>query len=484
MMVFLASLMATGVSVWASMAVADLIEKPSNGTNARHVVVLSDDDETAPKVAEFEDSEAKEGKNCVVMVQVGDGKDDAGSAHATVHWVGNGGDAAEDTAWLGVSIGGVSDSVATDRKLAGKGVMILNVVKGSPADQAGLLENDVILSIGGEPAEGGLGQLVDLVTAHEPGETVEVVVLRDGEEKSIPVELGSRAQTKTFEWKFDMGPFGEMREKIRAHARVLRTDDDGKLSLEDLGDLSDWSVLKELPDSIRAFIPESDDRTVQVWVDNDKKTLKKVVERKDGSSLAIEQEDGGEIVVRRTDGNGEETETRYADEDALQAGDEEAYDAFAHTGHASFIQCDIDLDGDPGFPQINFAFNTDEWKKAASAWRNEVEEQLSAARQAREEAMHGLHEAIEQWKGGGVPGLPRAIQELPAILQRLDVDEALHPFARARYSFHVDEDGKIEARLRKGDSEIVRSFASEEDLARRDETLYRKYQDLMSEDAE
>lgn len=71
------------------------------------------------------------------------------------------------------------------------GVMVSRVEPGSPAEAAGLAVGDVITSVDGEgiasPQKLGLA-----VRSHEPGETVELVVVRDGRALDFDVEVGER----------------------------------------------------------------------------------------------------------------------------------------------------------------------------------------------------------------------------------------------------------------------------------------------------
>lgn len=61
-----------------------------------------------------------------------------------------------------------------------------------PAQAAGLLSNDVITAIDGMPV-GGLGMLLAyLATYTEPGQVIDITVIRNGEFFVLPVELGVR----------------------------------------------------------------------------------------------------------------------------------------------------------------------------------------------------------------------------------------------------------------------------------------------------
>lgn len=61
---------------------------------------------------------------------------------------------------------------------------------GSPAEQAGIMADDEIISVGGVVVESST-ELGEAVRSHEPGEVVDVVVLRDGETQTVPVGLGA-----------------------------------------------------------------------------------------------------------------------------------------------------------------------------------------------------------------------------------------------------------------------------------------------------
>ncbi|WP_395716453.1 PDZ domain-containing protein [Prosthecobacter sp.] len=75
----------------------------------------------------------------------------------------------------------------------GKGVRIIGIATESPAEIAGLRENDVILTIAGEPVD-QFRRVHDLVNKRQPGEVVEVHYLRKNKEESCRVRLASRTK--------------------------------------------------------------------------------------------------------------------------------------------------------------------------------------------------------------------------------------------------------------------------------------------------
>jgi serine protease Do len=68
------------------------------------------------------------------------------------------------------------------------------VIPGSPADKAGLVENDIILEINGEKINDGEGgkSLADLITQYNVGDTLNFKVWHKGEIRNIPITLGER----------------------------------------------------------------------------------------------------------------------------------------------------------------------------------------------------------------------------------------------------------------------------------------------------
>jgi serine protease Do len=111
-------------------------------------------------------------------------------------------------AWLGINGATLTADLAEamDLDAAQEGVLILNVVNGSPADEAGLrggfralnlngerlpIGGDVIVAVDGEDMT-TMVALVELVAGKEPGDTVTLTILRDGEQSDVTVTLGER----------------------------------------------------------------------------------------------------------------------------------------------------------------------------------------------------------------------------------------------------------------------------------------------------
>ena len=68
----------------------------------------------------------------------------------------------------------------------------LAVVPGSPADKAGLIENDILLEIDGVKIQEPDTNLPQLIAKHKVGDTVQLKILRKGKEQLISVKLESQ----------------------------------------------------------------------------------------------------------------------------------------------------------------------------------------------------------------------------------------------------------------------------------------------------
>lgn len=87
-----------------------------------------------------------------------------------------------ETAFLGVQ----AEAVETEGTA---GAQITTVVEESAAEKAGIEVGDVIIGLDGVPIVDFL-DLVAQVRSHQPGETVEILILRDGEEMTVTATLG------------------------------------------------------------------------------------------------------------------------------------------------------------------------------------------------------------------------------------------------------------------------------------------------------
>lgn len=75
------------------------------------------------------------------------------------------------------------------------GALVQEVHPGSPAEEVGLRPGDLIVAVDGKSVdlENDLG---DLISEYEPGDKVELVVIRQGRERTIQVKLGRQPENR------------------------------------------------------------------------------------------------------------------------------------------------------------------------------------------------------------------------------------------------------------------------------------------------
>lgn len=94
--------------------------------------------------------------------------------------------------WLGIQLQEVTTEIAAALGLKDHGgVLVAEVIDGTPAQKGGLVSGDVITAIGGDKVESP-NELSRFVASLSPGEKVKVNVLRDGKDKALNVTLGRR----------------------------------------------------------------------------------------------------------------------------------------------------------------------------------------------------------------------------------------------------------------------------------------------------
>jgi len=136
------------------------------------------------------------------------------------------------TGFLGVYIDEVTPQKAKELSLPGEyGVIVSRVEPGSPADRAGLKENDVIIEFNGIRVEGTL-QLNRLVRETPPGRTVSLRIIRDGKRQEIKATIGSRESAlRDFPFRIEGPDFSVTLPEIHVPRVELRVSSFSRLGM-------------------------------------------------------------------------------------------------------------------------------------------------------------------------------------------------------------------------------------------------------------
>lgn len=96
-----------------------------------------------------------------------------------------------DGAFFGVFPADLNDDIRQEIGFKGDGVYISDTVDDGPAEEAGIEEDDVILKLDGKAVK-NQADFRAILKSHKPGDKVEALVWRKGEEKTYTVELAER----------------------------------------------------------------------------------------------------------------------------------------------------------------------------------------------------------------------------------------------------------------------------------------------------
>ena len=107
--------------------------------------------------------------------------------------------------WLGVQIQDVDEGMAKALRLKERnGAIISQVIKNSPAEDAGVEEQDVIIAVDGVKVADS-SNLKNLISSGRPDDITKLTVIRDGHERNFIVTLGTRPDEKELAETFRYG---------------------------------------------------------------------------------------------------------------------------------------------------------------------------------------------------------------------------------------------------------------------------------------
>jgi serine protease DegQ len=94
--------------------------------------------------------------------------------------------------WIGVEVDDLSPEMADSYKLAdAKGVLIAGVVRGGPADRAGVRPGDVLVEVN-DKAVPNPSAMLNVVAAVQPGSMATLKLLRNGNPVALKLTVGKR----------------------------------------------------------------------------------------------------------------------------------------------------------------------------------------------------------------------------------------------------------------------------------------------------
>jgi serine protease DegQ len=99
--------------------------------------------------------------------------------------------------WIGVEVQDITPELADSFKLpnGSKGVLIAGVVRGGPADRAGVKPGDILVEVEGKPVLDSSAML-NLVAEAQPGKAALLKVLRNSTAVAVKLTVGKRPKPR------------------------------------------------------------------------------------------------------------------------------------------------------------------------------------------------------------------------------------------------------------------------------------------------
>jgi serine protease DegQ len=94
--------------------------------------------------------------------------------------------------WVGIEVQEITPEIAASFHLkSARGALIAGVLRGGPADRAGIRPGDVLVAVGGEPVQDSTS-LLNLIAALAPGKVAQLRLIRNQAEMQLPVTVEKR----------------------------------------------------------------------------------------------------------------------------------------------------------------------------------------------------------------------------------------------------------------------------------------------------
>jgi hypothetical protein len=352
------------------------------------------------------------------------------------------GEAAGKGAWMGIQVAPVPPALASHVGLRqGEGLMVVNVVVDSPADEAGLKQYDVVISFGKSDVTDELA-FVETVRSHRPGDEVRLQVIRRGKIRRVGMTLGEPMPPGGIVYKYRQAPPALLRDQTvwKLHKGMWQGGPQGWTFVGPQGKLElPRDMMERLQKGLRS----------ELWVGALPGGASfKIVRSRNGKTIEVFNDEHGHIVVVRRKG-GEpgrgqiESKKTFPSAAELKAKDPEAYALYE------------DITSGKGT------------KGAGRRGMGSVSEQI---RREIEAAFAG--------PGANGTDLRKALEKQIRDLVRRQ--EAAGDDDAAR-EFNVDEKGRITVRVRKGADELVMTFESEKAFAEKRPKLHEHYRKLLED---
>ena len=373
--------------------------------------------------------------------------------------------------WIGVRLTPVPAPLAAH--VGGDGLMIANVVNGSPADLAGLDRYDIVLAFDGQKIH-NMEDLVEAIEDVKAGTGAEIIVIRGGDQKVMAVAPGKRPDSGEVEYKYDEPEEDIIDQSLKLRGHTLRPGPGGDWILEELGPMQKLpemlGKLHELHlDDLDIDIDDDDlDFDVKVlpgggvpllWHtddDGDVRIEVRVEVDEDGNVMTIQRDAGGEITVKRVEVDGDELIKSFESEDEFEDEDLDGYRVYRrYLGRRAPAVT-------PRMPQLK------QLGKMRKEFQINVEKKLQEALERSREAHEKAERAMERARA--------RYEKESKVLKRGRA--GTRELSKETITVRM-EDGRITIAVVKDGVEKIYDFENKQELRETEPDLYERVKDIF-----
>ncbi|MCG3136420.1 MAG: hypothetical protein HJJLKODD_00253 [Phycisphaerae bacterium] len=388
--------------------------------------------------------------------------------------------APEQQGWLGVQLVEPDPVLAAQLGLENKGLVILNVSTGSPAEIAGLQQYDILLEFNGATVPSASGQLADRIRSMGAGQTVAIRYLRLAAPVDGQVVLQPRPTQSKIVWKYESQPQEIFSQDYAAKARVFRRTPQGELILENVQEIP------ELQNQLHMLIDLPQKVQTQVWWEDGRLVKQHQVVEGDNTYYFRTIDKQPTIDVQRlTVQNGQENVQNhcYSSLEALRDADPTVYQIYCNHVQPTATMTWVANTAPAQATTVDLA-REHEWlaqleaERAAQEaqlqrWQIMLKESLTESGELRQQALRKYQIALEQARQAEAQ-----LQQLGSV--EFAPENAMAPEALLTFRFMTAADGTLQVTVRQEDTELVMSFNSAEELREKKPRLFERYQKLQA----
>lgn len=347
--------------------------------------------------------------------------------------------------WIGVQLAPVPKVLASHLKLDGERLMILNIAKDSPADDADLEQYDVVVELNGDPAGADAAEFAARIRKLEVDKPARLTVVREGGKKTIKITPTRRPKLSDVKYKYKVDE-DVVEDTQESRGAMFRRGNDGQWQMVPMPPTP--PAVPAAPGTPAVPAPPAPppirfDIIGRGMPDGNSTFV--IVESKDGVSTEIRRDADGTVTVTRSgpDGSAEKKVHKFKSADELKDGDPAAWEMYRRLrGNQARA---YSWSGGPAWGGRMPNMNDPSVRRDMDRARAELERAMKQLNNMNQGGGWQMHHG-----GDGKPDT----------------------------RFEQLEDGRIRVTTRDGDQELVQVYKNADDLKDKRPGLYRKYQRL------